>query len=209
MSNLLKIASVLLSILTINTAKTHESGIRQIDFRNFSYPWDNTVATVPLNWRWITTSSHGKIRLIDGRHDFFNPRASEIERKLSPSLEFHFVTYGDLDGDQIEEAAIALNYSTGGTANWDYLYVYKFEHGAAKLVGRLESGSRADGGLIQVSIRNGLLIVDFADSERRVADCCSEGFIRVHYRWRNGRFIEEGPRERGDLKSNVRPLADL
>jgi hypothetical protein len=115
------------------------------------------------------------------------------------------VTYGDLDGDQSEVAAVALNYSGGGTANWDYLYVYKLEKGVPRLRGWLESGSRADGGLVGVTIQNGQLILDFADSERRIADCCSEGYIRVRYVWKERRFVETGARERGDLNLEIHP----
>ena len=35
------------------------------------------------------------------------------------------VIYGDLDSDGIEEAAVLLNCSSGGTVNWDFLYIYK------------------------------------------------------------------------------------
>jgi hypothetical protein len=114
------------------------------------------------------------------------------------------VTYGDIDGDGAEEAAVHLNYSTGGTANWDYLYVYKLEHGRPKLMERLESGSRVSGGLVRSAIEKEILILDFADPERSAGDCCSEGYIRVHYRWQDGRFVETGARERGDLELNIR-----
>jgi hypothetical protein len=42
-------------------------------------------------------------------------------------------------------------------------------------------GSRADSGLYQLEVTNRALIVDLLDSERRVADCCSEGFVRTTY----------------------------
>jgi hypothetical protein len=109
------------------------------------------------------------------------------------------VTYGDLDGNGTEEAAVHLNYGSGGTQNWDYLYVYKSVDGRPSLIGILISGERGYGGLVRSSIENGLLVLDFADADRRVGDCCSEGYIRVHYRWRNGTFVEIGARERGDL----------
>jgi hypothetical protein len=56
------------------------------------------------------------------------------------------------------------------------------------------------GGLINGYMENGLLVLDFADTQRRIADCCSGAYIRVRYRWTKGQFVEEGPRERGDLK---------
>ncbi len=117
-----------------------------------------------------------------------------------PSLELLSITYGDLDGDGREEAVVDLLYSTGGTANWHYLYVYAIDHGAPRLLARLESGSRADGGLLRIAIQNRKLSLDFADERKRVADCCSDGFIRVAYGWREHRFVEIGPREYGVLQ---------
>jgi hypothetical protein len=69
----------------------------------------------------------------------------------------------------------------------------------------METGSRGYDGLVKSSIRDSLLVVDFADIERRVGDCCSEGYIRVRYRWQKGRFIEEGARERGGLQLREGP----
>ncbi len=81
---------------------------------------------------------------------------------------------------------------------------YKLVRDQPTLLAILESGPRGDGGLIRTAIQDALLVLDFADPDRRVGDCCSEGYIRVHYRWRDGAFVEEGPRERGDLKLDVR-----
>jgi hypothetical protein len=38
---------------------------------------------------------------------------------------------------------------------------------------------------------------------RRVGDCCSEGYIRVRYKWRKGSFVETGAREKGDVAQTV------
>jgi len=109
------------------------------------------------------------------------------------------VTYGDLDGDGREEAAVDLLYGTGGTANWHYLYVYALDGRQPKLLAVLESGSRADGGFMRVKVQKQSLILDFADSELGVGICCSEGYIRVHYLWIRGKFIEAGARQKGRL----------
>lgn len=92
----------------------------------------------------------------------------------------------------------------GGTANWDYLYVYKMVHSQPQVMSILEGGSRGYGGLTRVAIQNGLLVLDFADPDRRVGDCCSEGYIRVRYRWTKSKFVEDGPRERGNSDLRVR-----
>lgn len=176
--------------------------IKEIDFKNFSYPWDDPEADSDnhITWYWTQLPTGSKVRLLNGQHRFTVPETPSF---VSPALGFSFAVYGDLDGDGLEEAAVALNYTTGGTMNWDYLYVYKLAKGKPILLGRLRSGSRGSGGLLRASINQGALVLDFADPGRRTADCCSDGYVRVHYRWFDGHFAEEGPREQGDFNGEL------
>ena len=139
--------------------------IREVDFKNSIYPWDDpeTGSDNHTTWFWTPIPTESKIRLINGQHRFTAPDTPAV----SPALRFSFVAYRGLDGDGIEEAAAAVNYTTGGTMNWDYLYVYKLAPGKPKLLGRLRSGSRGSGGLLQASINQGALVLDFADPDRR------------------------------------------
>ncbi|MGA8073926.1 MAG: hypothetical protein WB995_10640 [Candidatus Acidiferrales bacterium] len=184
------------------TGAQHITALRQIDFKNFTYAWNDEPQDVPETWHWLTSPTKMRVRTINGIHHFHN--ADLDDTVPAPRISVDDVAYGDLDGDGVEEAAVTLNYGTGGTANWSYLYVYKLQAERPMLLARLQAGSRADDGLIKASIRDGVLILDFNDPERRVGDCCSEGYIRVHYRWREGRFIEQGRRERGN--TNLRPV---
>lgn len=115
MNSLLRFASVVLAT-TVTAALTQTSSIRQIDFRNFVYPWDEPGGPAS-DWHWMSTPSRTHVQLVDGRHRFWEASDSEYERERAPRLWMTSVTYGDLDGDQKEEAAVTLNYSGGGTAN--------------------------------------------------------------------------------------------
>jgi len=179
------------------------SSIRQIDFKNFTYPWDGGGAPAD-QWHWIDSIPSTTVHLAAGVHRFWDEVPEGLDRSYAPGLWLESVTYGDLDGDGKEEAAVDLNYSGGGTANWDYLYVYKLTKNRPRLLGWLESGSRAYGGLVRVVIEQRQLVLDFQDPERRDGDCCSDGYIRVRYVWKDGRFVETGTRERGDLKQPIR-----
>lgn len=176
----------------------HTTSIRNVDFKNFDYPWDERAGDRTV-WQWLDTSAETSVRLTDGVAELNNSDDPDQSVGDMPSLRLTSVTYGILGPHGNEAAAIELNYSTGGTDNWDYLYVYELENGSPKLLGRLQSGSGADGGLVKVAIQNRALVLDFADAERRLGDCCSEGYIRVTYRLKNGRFVESGPRSQGDL----------
>jgi hypothetical protein len=199
-------------ILTLSLAAARPADIpkttevRRVDFKNFSFPWDEEMgdaSSVPSISRWISPLPQERIQVVRGIHHFYSPSQDELERERAPLISVDSITYGDLDGDGMEEAAVHLNYSTGGTQNWDFLYIYELGRGRPKLLSVLESGSRGYGGLVRTSIEAGLLVLDFADAARRVGDCCSEGYIRVRYRWRDRGFAEEGPRERGDLPLKI------
>ena len=187
-----------------------QDSIRCIDFKNFSFAWDENLsasAAVPSLYQWISPLPHSHIRTENGLHRFYEYLADPqdaLEREHAPVLSVDSAVYGDLDGGGTEQAAVHLNYGTGGTQNWDFLYIFKRTSNRTQLIAVLESGSRAYGGLVRSSIEKGLLVLDFADAERRTGDCCSEGFIRVRYRDRNGAFVEEGPRTRGDLQPLTR-----
>jgi len=177
--------------------------IRQIDFRNFTYAWDDAPGPFDTTWRWLDSSPESQIKVSDGIHRFDDE--NDLGEGPSPLLRVASVIYGDLTGHGTDEAIVELNYSTGGTANWDYLYVYSLTKGHLLLLGRLESGSRGYGGLIRVRVEGTSLVTDFADKDKLRGDCCSAGFIRVRYRLQRGTFVEFGARQYGDMELREGP----
>jgi hypothetical protein len=195
-----RIAVTFCAVLLVTLAAAEN--IRGVKFSEFTFPWsDPLVNGVPSAWRWMDKTPRGTLRLVKGRHDF----SARSDPAHDGYLVLHSTTYGDLDGDGRDEAAVELRFGTGGTASWHYLYLYTLVRGAPRLLAILESGSRADGGLVKVEIRDRLLVLEFQDPERRMADCCSEGFVRVTYLWRQGQFVESGSRKYGDLEYSVMP----
>lgn len=133
------------------------ASIRDVDFRNFAHAWGEPGDGVPAGWRWLKGHPQTTVQLVAGRKRFSD----------GSYLTLRSVTYGELNGDREDDVAVDLSFSSGGTANWHYLYVYSFDSGRPTLRSVLESGSRADGGLVRVEIRKGLLILDFQDTELR------------------------------------------
>lgn len=181
--------------------------IRQVDFRNFTYDWSDPEISESHDtpWHWLAYDPDSRFRMVRGLHHFYLPGSVGLERTHSPRISVSAMTYGDLDGDGVEEAVISLNYSTGGTMNWDYLYVYKLVSGRAKLMARMRTGSRGYGGLIRANVWDEVLVVDFADPDKATADCCSEGFVRLRYRWQGDHFVEEEDRDYGKLDLSPGP----
>lgn len=199
------VATLLLLSLTTTPAKQAFTSIRQIDFKNFIYPWDDSYDGPSSTWAWLPLPSSDSFRLSHGKRWLRDPGAEPTEQGFTLLFMFESVAYGVLSGEQRDVAAVSISYSTGGTAGWGYLYVYRLANGKPTLMGYLITGSRADGGLVKVAFQDGELVLDFEDPAKRVGDCCSTGYIRVHYRWQNNHFIEAGPREHGDLPLNVFP----
>ena len=42
--------------------------------------------------------------------------------------------------------------------------------------------------------------MELLDPERRLADCCSEGFVRTTYDFKNGYFVQRGAQEFGNIE---------
>jgi hypothetical protein len=205
------VMAVLMSSATLPLASSNGTSSSQIDFENFTYPWGKTMEDGPAAdytniaarpYVWLNPLPQQSIRVTKGAHHFHVSGEDPADRSHDPLVSADEVVYGDLDSDGVEDAAVHLNYSSGGTANWDFLYVYKLTDGHPMLLGLLGAGSRAYGGLGRVAISGGFLTLDFNDPDRRHGDCCSDGYVRVRFRWRNDHFVEEGPRQRGNWPPN-------
>jgi len=193
----LMVAVVVPAVNSGGTPKSRSTNTK-IDFANFSYPWSTgweESDTPDSDWKWLEDRPQQTVQLQDSWHRFQDSEGNSLGY-----LNLRSVTYGDLDGDGHEEVAVDLLRGSGGTANWHYLYVYKFAGYKPHLIDWLKSGSRAYGGLVQVVIQDGALVLYFSDPDRRVGDCCSDGIIRARYRLKRGRFVEIPPRSKEDAK---------
>ena len=105
-----------------------------------------------------------------------------------------FLNYGDMTGDDSEDAAVALGVPTQGSAITYYIYIYTMTQGSTepKLVWDFETGDRADGGLRNVYGENGQLVIELFGKDRIISEelyrgdeplCCPTSFTRTVYRW--------------------------
>lgn len=178
-----------LAIATLFLASTgfalSQTTIRQVDFKNFSYP-----RTGPLlghdRLMWLDLSAKSQIRLHDG--------------KDSTGFTLASVTFADVTSDAKEEAIIVLHYDTGGTQQTDYIYIYSLNSGQPKLLAYCYTGDRAYSGLYRVYGRNGKLVVELHDPKKAIGLCCSSRFIRTQYEWRNNGFVPHGSLQFGAIE---------
>ena len=180
-----------------------QDGIRQIDFKNFSYPLkDHLLGHGEL--RWLSTQIAGSpklrnIQLKDGESLQKIPIGEQDGGGYYEVSGFTLqeVKYADLSGSGAEDAIVVLLYQSGGTQTTNYIYVYAFDNGKPKLLAYCHTGSRAYSGLYKVYGQNEMLVVELLDPEKQMGECCSSGYIRTRYRWNGGHFQLVGKPEYG------------
>lgn len=149
------------------------SPIRAIDFENFTYP---------------EIGARGKFTLKGGREP-----TDDDPRSLAD------VVYGDVNGDEEEEALVVHSQSTRGSAIPYCVYVYAVSGDKPKLLWSFDAGERGDGGLRQVYAGSGNLVVELYGRDRvvhggtsaeedNIGVCCPKFYTRSRYEWRAGRF---------------------
>jgi hypothetical protein len=168
-----------------------QTNIRQVDFKNFSYPWTHSFRW-PSKLVWLDMSKEKHVWLVNGRrlHDSGNGITFS-------GLTLEEVQFADVTGDGQTDAVVVLRYDTGGTQYSNYVYIYSFAGGKPKLLACFHSGDRAASGLYRVYEQKGKLVVELFDPEKSTGDCCSSGFIRTRYQWHNTKFVAVGAQEFG------------
>jgi hypothetical protein len=144
--------SFILSILIcISTGFIYaQSGIRQVDFKNFTYPLSGPLlGHSAMSWLGDPRNGYSKrspIRLLHG--------VDEMRGEDGSGFTFDSVQYADVTGDGKEDAIVVLTYHTGGTQTTNYVYIYSLETGKPKLLDFCFTGDRAYSGLYGVHADN-------------------------------------------------------
>jgi hypothetical protein len=196
---------VILALMLCSSVLAAQQNIRQVDFKNFTYPLTGHLLGHD-SLEWLDTPTHPatnrkSIHLVDGSQ-LTKTSSVTVDGKEYGQYEgftFESVSYGDVIGDGKEEAIVVLMYQTGGTQTTNYVYVYGLGEHGPKLLAYCHTGDRSDLGLYRVHPRNGLLVFELLDPARASGECCSSGVLISSYKWQNGVFRLEGRIERRTL----------
>jgi hypothetical protein len=136
-----------LSLMLLLAASAPAADIHKTDFRSFTYrpacaDFESSEANVPVT-----------------------VKAGRFEGKAGTDLEGTYfevqeVLYGDLNGDGRDEAVVRTLCNTGGTGQFDEGFVYGMKDGKPALLGRIQGGDRASGGVRCVRFEAGALKVE-------------------------------------------------
>lgn len=203
------LAGVLLLACVCSTAFAAGS-LRETDFRNHTFPWLDDVDSWQDDLEWISGKPARMVRLRNGVWPL-----AEIEPDFAApgapfgGLTFDSAIYGDLLGDEREEAVVILRYDTGGTMYWYFVYVFASVSGRPEVVAWFHSGDRAARGLHELRVEAGELVVELYDPAKQQGDCCSAGIERRRFRWSRGAFLVSRKTEFADAKRTSRRRASL
>jgi hypothetical protein len=185
-----------------------QTNIRQVDFKNFTYPLSGTLLGHDrLQWLDEPKEAHSDkkpIHLLNG-NDLTKSSNFVMEGQEYAQWKgftFQSVEFADVTGEGKEEAIVVLKYRTGGTQETHYVYIYSFVDGKPKLLAFCHTGDRGHNGLYKVYGDRGALVFELLDPKKMSGDCCSSGLVRTRYKWHNGRFEEFGVRESLALRSD-------
>ena len=128
----------------------------------------------------------------------------KAERAPARRIGMSYVTtkYLDVTGDGQDEAVVILKVETGGAAIPQLVYVYEWKDGKPELLWNFRTGDRADGGLKDIRVENGELVVELYGQDRFLLGetetgkitgdeeqlCCPIFFTRTFYKWNGKTF---------------------
>ena len=187
--------------------KTTNSPLGTFDFKNFTYP-------LPRGWQ---NPDGTDLTLTDGRRlpvsKFANDDMEDDEKaeaKATRRIGMSYVTtkYLDLTGDGQDEAIVILKVETTGNAIPQLVYVYEWKDGKPEALWNFRTGDRADGGLKDMRVENGELVLELFGQDRFMLGetetgkitgdeeqlCCPLFFTRTFYKWNGRNFLMQRKR---------------
>ena len=187
--------------------KTTTSPLGAFNFKDFTYP-------LPRGWQ---NPDGSDLTLIDGRVVPVSKFASEdmeddekAEARATRRIGMSYVTtkYLDVTGDGQDEAIVILKVETTGNAIPQLVYIYEWKDDKPELLWNFRTGDRADGGLKDMRIENGMLVVELYGQDRFLLGetetgkitgdeeqlCCPTSFTRTLYKWNGRNFLMQGKR---------------
>jgi hypothetical protein len=187
--------------------KTTNSPIGKFDFRNFTYP-------LPRGWQ---NPDGSDLTLVDGH---VGPVRKDTDEDMSPDekaelragrrIGMSYVTtkFLDVTGDGTDEAAVILKVETAGSAIPQIVYLFEWKDGAPALLQHFRTGDRADGGLKDIRVEGGELVLELYGQDRFLLGetetgkitgdeeqlCCPTFFTRTRYKWNGRDLLLQGKR---------------
>ncbi len=190
---------------SVESSNSTDNPIRKVDFRNFTYDHYPDWGDISIKGK--------KIILRNGEMDV------DVSFTVNAPRGFWLADaeYGDVTGDEIEEAVVTLGIWSPGTARHHVVFVYGMLNNQPRKLWVYETGDRAWWGYRRAYVENGKLLVERYKPDTIISDgekieLNSSGYYtRDYYEWRRGNFkkikTEEYPNDAESGKPYVRKPA--
>lgn len=198
--------------------KTTATPLGSFDFKNFTYP-------LPRGWQ---NPDGSDLTLTDGRRlpvsKFIDEEMEDEEKaeaRATRRIGMSYVTtkYFDVTGDGQDEAIVILKVETTGNAIPQLVYIYEWKDGKPELLWNFRTGDRADGGLKDMRVEDGELVLELYGQDRFMLGevetgkitgdeeqlCCPLFFTRTFYKWNGRNFLMQRKRLTYSLADPSRP----
>ncbi len=188
--------------------KATTSPIGSFDFRNFTYElprgWQNPDGSTEF------TLTGGKIAPVEGTvsDDMSDEEKADIKQRRRIGMSYVTTKYMDMTGDGEDEAVVVVKIETGGSAIPQIVYVFAWKEDKPELIWHFRTGDRADGGLKDIRVENGSIVVELYGQDRFILGqvetgritgdeeqlCCPTHFTRSTYKPAGTSFTIQGKR---------------
>jgi hypothetical protein len=200
--------------------KTTTSPIGNFDFKNFTYElprgWQNPDGTAEM------TLTNGRIAPYQGpatNEEMSDEEKAEIRQKRRIGMSYVTTKFMDVTGDGQDEAFVILKIETGGSGLPQLVYIFEWKGNKPELLWPFSTGDRADGGLKDIRVENGMLVLELYGQDRfvlgqretgKITDdeeqlCCPTFFTRSVYKWNGKSFLMPGKRLTYSLANRSAP----
>jgi len=205
-------------------SKVTTSAIGKFDFKNHTYElprgWQNPDGSTEI------TLVNGRIAPVEGKVSDEMSNEAKAEEKSRRRIGLSYVTtkYMDVTGDNRDEAVVVLKIETGGAAIPQVVYVFTWKDAKPELLWPFRTGDRADGGLKDLRVDAGELVVELYGQDRFILGqtetgkvtgdeeqlCCPLYYTRSIYKWTGSSFLMQGKRLTFSLSDpNAKPEENL
>jgi len=146
------------------------------------------------------TEGPGTVTLQNGRWTGA-PLAPGAASRPVVELASDFRVLGDLDGDRLNEAAVVLTYSSGGSGSFSYVAVMARRDGTVRNIATAALGDRVQ--LRSVQIEGGKLLVRGVRAGKNDAACCPGELVDWQWTLNGGTLVSPGAVSTGRLSLAV------
>ncbi len=189
--------------------KTTNAPIGKFDFKNYTYElprgWQNPDGTAEI------TLTNGRVAPVQGKvikEEMTDEEKAEAKSGRRIGMSYVTTKFMDATGDGQDEAVVILKIETGGSAIPQIVYVFTWKDGNPELIWPFRTGDRADGGLKDIRVENGMFVVELYGQDRFLLGqtetgkitgdedqlCCPTYWTRSFYKWNGKNFLMQGKR---------------